>query len=65
MYLPSPSPNTLDKRDLGTVRETRELTCSNAGDAVIASFFQPKNVPRMERNGEEKCVHTAVFHSHI
>lgn len=37
----------------GAVSRARELTCSDADDAVIASFFQPRNAG-MERNGEEK-----------
>lgn len=51
----------LIKMRFGAPSRTHELTCSNADDAAIASFFQPRNVSRMERNGEEKCIHTAVF----
>lgn len=52
----------LRKMRFGAVSRTHERTCSNAGDAAIGSFFQPRNVSRMERNGEEEnCIHTAVL----
>lgn len=51
----------LRKMRFGAISGTHERTCSKADDAVIASFFQPRNVSRMERNGEEKCIHTAVL----
>lgn len=61
MCPPTPSPKTLEKMRFGAVSRTHELTCSNADDAEIASFSQPRTVSRMERNWEEKCTHTAVL----
>lgn len=62
MYVPSLSiPQDLRKMRFGAVSRTQELTCSNADDAAIASFSQPRTVSRMERNGEEKCTHTAIL----